>query len=229
MAILRWTSRITLLGRSSRIVDSPTLRRGQAQSLALLNFGKERRRASELERAAAEREPDRQAVAVRKITSRRGDLEIRRARRVPTTAGTLQLQLAVLVGRRFDAQRKSDRQGVAVRCPLARRSVPQGARHTWLSGGTRRKGRAIDTFNIPPVHQGKIVVTKRLYDAPITHACTSAIYFSYSARDIRMPSRSTRARSFAGKTVCTSSMRFHGAKGVSHVERGTNSDGSTFL
>src|SRR5439155_3293684 len=54
---------------------------------------------------------------------------------------------------------------------------------------------------------------------------TSVIYFSYSGREIRLPSRSTRARSFAGREAWISSTRFHGARGVSHVERGTNSDG----
>jgi hypothetical protein len=57
---------------------------------------------------------------------------------------------------------------------------------------------------------------------------TSVRYFSYSAREIRAPSRSTRARSFAGNEVCMSSTRFHGAKGVSPVERGTNLDGWIF-
>ena len=50
-----------------------------------------------------------------------------------------------------------------------------------------------------------------------------------SAREIRPPSRSTRARSFADKKVCISSTRFHGAKGVSRVERGTNSEVCIFL
>jgi hypothetical protein len=53
---------------------------------------------------------------------------------------------------------------------------------------------------------------------------TSVMYFSYSSREIRPPSRSTRARSFADKKICTSSTRFHGASGVSDVERGTNAD-----
>jgi hypothetical protein len=54
------------------------------------------------------------------------------------------------------------------------------------------------------------------------------MYLSYSAREIRPPSHSTRARSFADKKVCTSSTRFHGARGVSQVERGTNSDVASF-
>lgn len=62
----------------------------------------------------------------------------------------------------------------------------------------------------------------RSYDSRFA---TSVVYFSYSAREIRPPSRSTRARSFAGKEACTSSTRFQGAKGVTPVERGTNSDG----
>ena len=58
---------------------------------------------------------------------------------------------------------------------------------------------------------------------------TSLRYFSYSALESRLPSRSTRARSFAGKEACISETRFQGAIGVSHVERGTNSDGCTLL
>jgi hypothetical protein len=67
---------------------------------------------------------------------------------------------------------------------------------------------------------------ERSYDSRLA---ISTMYFSYSAREIRPPSRSTRTRSFAGKDVCTSSTRFHGASGVSHAERGTYSDGLTFL
>src|SRR5262245_52025572 len=39
----------------------------------------------------------------------------------------------------------------------------------------------------------------------------SVIYFSYSARESRPPSRSTRARSLAGRDAWISSTRFHGA------------------
>jgi hypothetical protein len=56
-----------------------------------------------------------------------------------------------------------------------------------------------------------------------------AKYFSYSARDITPPSCSTRARSLAGNEACISSTRFQGASGVSHVARGTYSDGLVFV
>jgi hypothetical protein len=56
-----------------------------------------------------------------------------------------------------------------------------------------------------------------------------AKYFSYSAREITPPSCLTRARSLAGSEACISSTRFQGASGVSHVERGTYSDGLVFV
>ena|SRR4029079_6081637 len=56
-----------------------------------------------------------------------------------------------------------------------------------------------------------------------------AKYFSYSAREITPPSCLTRARSLAGNEACMSSTRFQGASGVSHVERGTYSDGLVFV
>src|SRR5258708_23273839 len=67
---------------------------------------------------------------------------------------------------------------------------------------------------------------KKSYDSRLA---TSAMYFSYSAREISPHSRSPRARSPADKDACTSSTRFQGASGVSHVERGTYSDGLTLL
>src|SRR6266404_5567218 len=83
----------------------------------------------------------------------------------------------------------------------------------------------VSTNSIPGLavwHQNCLGGHTQHYDSRLV---TSVIYFSYSGREIRLPSRSTRARSFAGREAWISSTRFHGARGVSHVERGTNSDG----
>src|SRR5262245_6646267 len=80
----------------------------------------------------------------------------------------------------------------------------------------------------PMSQMGPTSVIQRFRKVPQRHYASrlaiSEIYFSYSTREIRLPSRSTQARSFVGKEAWRSSTRFHGARGVSHVERGTNSD-----
>src|SRR5262245_12217407 len=64
---------------------------------------------------------------------------------------------------------------------------------------------------------------------PYSRLLRWAKYFSYSAREITPPSCLPRARSLAGNEAWISSTRFQGASGVSHVERGTYSDGLVFV
>ena len=57
---------------------------------------------------------------------------------------------------------------------------------------------------------------------------TFSMYFSYSSREQRPPSRSARPRSLAASSPCTASTRFHPARGVLAPIRGMYSDRPIF-
>src|SRR5580704_896607 len=64
-------------------------------------------------------------------------------------------------------------------------------------------------------------------DQALSLSVTCAMYFSYSARVIRPPSRATRSWSRFDSEACTSSTRFHAASGACDPGCGTYSDSAT--